>query len=252
MGNSVPRVEALKNESVESSPVQRPHITSKWTSTPAAAKTWTPADRRHSLGSEPSEHEQDTASFLRTLSIGSTNESIFGDQTVAKLDVLLNQIEDIKKSVGEMDVELMTARKKGRLMRLTLADDLSEANETSPPSPTLEWDSNDINDVTFYVEDQPISEESDIIPVADRSKLHLNLDLELDGVVKLTDSPNSSSSSSSSSSGKGSLTSSPDEKREKEKRVQDILSQARRLGVISDLRDALLEPAKRDSAFFET
>jgi hypothetical protein len=206
-----------------------------------------------------SSFQGEDSTFLNTFATGSHNGSIFGDQTVAKLDILLNEIQEIKKSVGEMDAELMTTGK-NKFLPITVVDDSSEANETSPPSPTLEWDSNDINDVTLYIEDQSSSstvpEEQDetcdtatpIIPVmrsdsaSDRLRLHLALS-------KVTESE--SPPSPSSSSGKGSLASSPDEKSAKEKRVRDILSEARRSGVLNDLLDALLDTTKRDSAFFE-
>ena len=212
----------------------------------------TPSDRRQSLESEASVRDEEST-FMRTFSIGSNNGSIFGDQTVAKLDILLNQIQDIKKSVGEMDAELLTTGK-NKFLRLTVVDDSSDANETSPPSPTLEWDSNDINDITLY--DEQLTEEQGedesrsepIIPVpgSGSADKRLHLQLPLNQVTERESPP-----SPSSSSGKGSLASSPDEKSAKEKRVNDILSEARRLGVLNDLLDVLLETAKRDSAFFE-
>lgn len=189
---------------------------------------------------------------MRSFSIGSNNGSIFGDQTVAKLDILLNQIQDIKKSVGEMDAELLTTGK-NKFLRLTVVDDSSDANETSPPSPTLEWDSNDINNITLYsddqltpeqTEDESSSSEPSSIPVSDSASKRLHLHLPLNQATESPPSP-------TSSSGKGSLASSPDEKSAKEKRVRDVLNEARRLGVLNDLLDVLLETAKRDSAFFE-
>lgn len=219
----------------------------------------TPSDRRQSLESESSVQEEDST-FLRSFSMGSNNGSIFGDQTVAKLDLLLNQIQDIKKSVGEMDAELMTTGK-NKFLRLTAVDDSSDANETSPPSPTLEWDSNDINDITLYNDEHPTPDQEEengeinpgveldkVIPVtrSESADKRLHLQLPLNQVTESESPP-----SPSSSSGKGSMASSPDEKLSKEKRVHDILSEARRLGVLNDLLDALLETAKRDSAFFE-
>lgn len=216
--------------------------------------TSTPNERRQSLESETSVQDEDP-SFLRSFSICSANGSIFGDQTVAKLDILLDQIQDIKKSVGEMDAELLTTRK-SKFMRITSVDDSTfDANETSPPTPTLEWDSNDINDITLYNDDQlALQEESDDpisdipVPKSDEaSRLHLHLPLN-----PVTGETRDSPPSPSSSSGKGSLASSPDEKSAKEKRVRDILAEAERQGVVNDLLDVLLQSTKRDSAFFET
>ena len=226
------------------------HKISNWSSTPA--------ERKQSIGSEASVHDEDLSLFRS--SVCSTSGSIFGDQTVAKLDVLLNEIQDIKKSVGEMDAELLTTRKKRRLARLTTVDvgDCSDANETSPPSPTLEWDSNDINDVTLYSEDQLASVEEGeaedaVLPTTlanrsdcDGAEARLRLQLPLDQATGRQSPP-----SPASSSGKGSLASSPDDNSSKEKRLRQMLREAERLGLVDDLRQALLQMTKRDSAFYE-
>lgn len=109
----------------------------------------------------------ETSSIQRSLSLSSSsaNESVIGESTVAKLDVLLGHIEDIKKSVIEMDADLVyvqnSAKKASHKMLSQPTSGFNYGiNEVSsfylttdvsstPPTPTLEWDSNDINDLVM-------------------------------------------------------------------------------------------------------
>jgi ribosomal protein S21 len=216
-------------------------------------------------------NETPLTSLTRSFSIGS-EFSGFGDGTVAKLDVLLNQIEDIKKSVVEMDADLFTVNKVMKksnksFLRLTVNPDEESSDQTGaeasgPHSPSLEWDSNDIIAQTFFFTDNQSltprvssgnpdssSDESNtssgpIVPVMVKRQsnpLSPALNLPLDNF------------SVSSSSGNGSLVSSPQSPgTERGQQLHKLIEQARKLGLVNELLDALvLQNIKRDSAYFE-
>ena len=181
------------------------------------------------------------------------NGSLFGEGTVNKLDMLLGQIEDIKKSVVEMDADLFSAKKVSKkstrnfLQLVSMAEDsLNDGlNLTSPPSPTLEWDSNDIiasphHEPFFGIE--PLEEESFLTCItADRKSLsglsvgHTSGELQLE--------------SPSPSSGKGSMVSSPGY--DKDRHLQQMVQEAQKSGMMKELLAALLMEVKRDSAYYE-
>lgn len=211
---------------------------------------------------------------LSSFSLASTTDSEFGDGTVAKLDVLLTQIEDIKKSVVEMDADLFCVGKvmnksQKNFLQLTInADDDSEAQTTDSVaetpgnhSPTLEWDSNDLIGESYFftpaahnhrtrfnldtIEESPSYEQHATSPV----NLNKSLTRLSPTGLTLPLKDDSSETSSSSSSGKGSLASSPGV--EREKKLRDLVDEARRSGLVHELLDLLLKNAKRDSAYFE-
>jgi len=119
--------------------------------------------------------------------------SLFGDQTVAKLDNILDQIQDIKRSVDDMDADLYCSTKKfSRKPLLPLNPlDLDSTTgtggaDTSPPTPTLEWDSNDIRNGTahgslFYPEDEDLEDERDLSRVEEEEVEQLEVE-DLEGV----------------------------------------------------------------------
>ena len=160
-----------------------------------------------------------TSSLLKSsFSLSSLSGSVFGDGTVFKLDQLLNQIEDIKKSVVEMDADLFSVEKSKKCIRnfLTIgANDesgdrisLPDTNTTSPPSPTLEWDSDDINTAThflsYFTDDQEVV--TDSLPMAVKTPTLEPLRLELPRLeLPRSELP----LSRASSSGKGSSVASP-------------------------------------------
>lgn len=255
-----------------------------------------------------SDQATETSSLQRSLSLSSSsaNESLIGDSTVAKLDLLLGHIEEIKKSVIEMDADLScvenSAKKTSRkilthspvasrfIYGINEISSLYSSNDLSsscPPTPTLEWDSNDINDLTmsrnndahFY---EPLAQDVTLLDS------NLNLDDETNGTLYLTSNETLSSNSSrhltlqlipynsndfssdglhspspSSSSGQGSDLPSPEEALSttatapstavlsRSKKVDEILKEIKRLGIADDLLNELLKQVKRDSAFFE-
>jgi len=231
-----------------------------------------------------------TPSFLRSFSTSSNgNDSVFGDKTVAKLDMLLHHIEDIKKSVDEMDADLhsvehkMSCRPPPPFMTLVnLTEDESDIvgsglatllDDTSPPTPTLEWDSNDIQEAAgLYAEEDlvsstPVASEAVNEDCRRKSKLldiavlkeSLHLDLISSHSNLLEDAKDNvpvtlvrTTRSKTPSSGNGSMLSSPEDKHhDRDKALKDMLSEARRLGIVPDLMDALAKTMKRDSAYFE-
>lgn len=214
-----------------------------------------------SQSSEVIQNETPLTNMTRSFSIGS-EFSGFGDGTVAKLDVLLNQIEDIKKSVVEMDNDLYSVNKvmkSKNFLRLTVNPDDESGeqtglSDTGPHSPSLEWDSNDIvEQASPFVYNQQItprrpSDDPDtsdsasscqvLSNTARRNPSSPSMNLPLDTF------------SVSSSSGHGSsLVSSPGSDRDK--KLHYLIEEARKLGLVNDLLEALLKNIKRDSAYFE-
>lgn len=191
-----------------------------------------------------------SSSLLKSFSLSSLNESIFGDGTVLKLDQLLNQIEDIKKSVVEMDADLFSVEKSKKCNKnfLTIGandesgDRASLTDTTTPPSPTLEWDSDDINTAQFqsyFNDDCLASTNVTEIPVDIKSSLKSSLELPLEPFSR------------ASSSGNGSSVSSPVVDREKQ--LKEMIEEANKLGLANDLLKELIRcsRSKRDSAYFE-
>lgn len=193
-----------------------------------------------------------TSSILRSFSLSSMNGSIFGDGTVNKLEMLLGQIEDIKKSVVEMDADLFSVKKVTKnstkhFLTFTAPDETSVDGLTGPPSPTLEWDSNDIIPSPHH--------ESFLYSKESTEEL-----LQISGFTSDSSSHDSTKSSlatktldlhvdcPSPSSGKGSMVSSPGFDRDKH--LQEMIEEAQKMGLINELLTALLK-VKRDSAYFE-
>ena len=244
----------------------------------------------------------ETSSIQRSLSLSSSsaNESVIGDTTVAKLDVLLGHIEDIKKSVIEMDADLVyvqnSAKKATHNMLSHAAGGFNYGiNEIStfcsatdvsscPPTPTLEWDSNDINDLVMsgsnvfpfqskighLCEDTVDNYDSDddITLGTLYSNTKENPNNKSDPQLQLQLKPYTSndfssdtlrSPSPSSSSGQGSDLPSPEEvlsnrtpcENIRNAKVEEILREIKRLGIANDLLNELLKQVKRDSAYFE-
>lgn len=193
---------------------------------------------------------QFSSSLLKSFSLSSLNGSIFGDGTVLKLDQLLNQIEDIKKSVVEMDADLFSVEKSKKCNKniLTIGandetgDRASLADTTSPPSPTLEWDSDDINTAHFqsYFNDDHES-------IAIVTEIPFDIKTSTKSSLQLPIEP----LSRASSSGQGSCDSSPVDDREKQ--LKEMIEEANKLGLVNDLLKELMRcnRLKRDSAYFE-
>ncbi|RWS12968.1 hypothetical protein B4U79_01157 [Dinothrombium tinctorium] len=185
------------------------------------------------------------------LSRSFSQSSIFGSNTIVKLDQLLNQIEDIKQSVAEMDAELFNVESTSKIKErqyfkitanMSLDEELNEQN-SDECSPSLEWDSNDIN----------FSELAEARDVCDnltqrKQSLKTHRNTSSHSLISLTPS---NSSLHSSSSAKDSLLSSPEQETNKVKTLQDLLEEARRLGILSDLIRTLLKDSNRDSAYCE-
>lgn len=225
----------------------------KWTvsaSTPYLPETPPESDDniRDLSEDQMTETPQLSSSLLKSFSLSSLNGSIFGDGTVLKLDQLLNQIEDIKKSVVEMDADLFSVEKSKKCNKpfLTIGaqdEGSSLTDTTSPPSPTLEWDSDDINTANFqsYFNDdqETITIVSDLAVEDIKSSTKSLLDLPLEPFSR------------ASSSGKGSSVSSPVIDREKQ--LREMIEEANKLGLVNDLLKELMRcnRLKRDSAYFE-
>ncbi|RWS26288.1 hypothetical protein B4U80_10619 [Leptotrombidium deliense] len=197
--------------------------------------------------------ELDDSNASRTLKKQLTKtfsqSSLFGYNTIGKLDQLLTQIEDIKNSVSEMDADLFqvgSTRKKVDQKYLTLTSNMSIDDEvvenTEEFSPSLEWDSNDVN----YLELSDIKNNSDSV-VPRKHSFRTTQDFS-SSILSLTPS---SSFVSSIHSNKDSPLSSPEQDSDKAKTLQDLLTEARRLGILNDLINALQKDSKRDSAYCE-
>lgn len=181
-----------------------------------------------------------------------------GDGTVAKFDKLLMQIQDIKQSVVDIDAELfeVTGAKSGfdanlfRLAPITpsysfqsdFTDHFNIINNESQ-TPSLEWDLNDINLTSV---DGPIETNSISNQEPNISKNYSKCNKLQITPLNFTDT----SLSSTSTSGNVSAMASPEEK---EKVLQDLIGEAKKLGILNELIDVLVENNrnKRDSAFCE-
>lgn len=166
-------------------------------------------------------------------------------------------------------------------LKLTVnADDEQSATDSVAEtpgnhSPSLEWDNDDVAQTFYYtpianrtrfnldtIVESPLSPEqaaralpagspaeAPVRPTLRQPKLSAAaLTLPLMNVSRTDDSD---SSSNTSSSGKGSLASSPGVDREK--KLRDIVDEARKSGLVHDLLELLLKAtnAKRDSAYYE-
>ncbi|KAI1290324.1 hypothetical protein HDE_08928 [Halotydeus destructor] len=219
------------------------------------------------------EYSQAVSNLTRSYSIVSSNNSEFGDATVAKLDALIYQLDDIKTSVVEMDADLYNVNQVIskpttnflKLAAISLEDEsynelqTTEASDADNHSPSLEWDCNDVvaQNLSFS-QDEHLPKLRQLKTISE-----LNLTQTAPDVPKLTArlrqqpslfySPPTTlpldSASEASSSGKGSLASSPG--MSKDRKLQDLIEEARKLGLVNDLLEALLKNNKRDSAYFE-
>ncbi|XP_074603348.1 uncharacterized protein LOC141856815 isoform X2 [Brevipalpus obovatus] len=171
------------------------------------------------------------------------------DRTIAKLDQLLQQIEEIKESVGELNLDFVEIRKKGSqpIKERPEADSITpNADEISNlltkeelSLPSLEWDSNDVAFSSEYGE----LEYGDYDSVPDSAELAANLR-----------SFKSFSSTSGVSSFSASDTAShcgENQEMSRLRLIQNLIDEARRLGILPDLMKLLLRNSTRDSAFFE-
>lgn len=243
----------------------------------------------------------ETSSLRRSLSLSSSsaNDSLIGDTTVAKLDMLLGHIEDIKKSVIEIDAGLTHVEKSAKKANRTILDhspvssrfscginDISSflpSDESScPPTPTLEWDSHDIDELVpprnhhlpflpsdescgaklfscidlnlddtddtslYFTSDETLSQ------IANRP---LQLDLEAfssgDFSQRETHSPSPSSSSGQGSDLPSPADTLPIERPARKDRVNEILKEIRKHGIAHELLNELMKQVNRDSAFYE-
>lgn len=171
------------------------------------------------------------------------------DRTIAKLDQLLQQIEEIKESVGELNLDIVEIRKLGsqsikerpEACSITSnAEGISSlATKEELSTPSLEWDS---NDVAFFSE---YGELGDYDSVPDSAELSANL--------RSFKSFSSTSGISTFSASDTASQVSHYENREvtRLRLIQNLIDEARRLGILPDLMRLLLRNSTRDSAFFE-
>lgn len=136
----------------------------------------------------------------------SLNNSSFGDGTVAKLNQLIHQVQDLRESVGEINAEFVNVRRgtycagAADISLFSLSSDsASPAKETeaavkdSTHSPSLEWDSNGLHLLTDD-SDSDTNAEDNVNDSVDDSTPSLNF----------TDSPVSSFRLTSDDSGNSS------------------------------------------------
>jgi len=193
-----------------------------------------------------------------------------GNNTVAKLDQLLEQIQDIKQSVYDIDEQIFDVKEsnvKFEPKMFSLGPDMSSSintesdlNEkfnylnTEPQTPTLEWDLTDLNGFNAnnghnFNETQLISSMNSSLLISqsinDNSKIFPQ---ELNQL----ESPQDLTSPSISTSGEFSISSASEQSKEHNLAViQRMISEAKKLGLLKDLIDILVKNTKRDSAYFE-
>lgn len=192
----------------------------------------------------------------RSFSLISQSSCNLGDQTVAKLDNLLAQIQDIKQSVVDMDEDVFNFNTINSHF-FTLAaetnltdDDSMGSINTEPRCPSLEWDSNDIKGQQ-YINSTLVSNQSNNAVNLTENATHLTSSSSssslpissTSGIASAEIASTSGIESISSLSETGSL--------DKAKNLEDLIEEARRLGLLDDFIRILLKTTKRDSAYFE-
>lgn len=170
------------------------------------------------------------------------------DRTIAKLDQLLQQIEEIKESVGELNLDFVEIRKLGTQTikgKSEAGSSTSNAEEITSlaakeelSTPSLEWDS---NDVAFFSE---YGELGDYDSVPDSLELTANL-------RSFKSFSSTSGVSTFSASDTASQVSHENREVTRLRLIQNLIDEARRLGILPDLMRLLLRNSTRDSAFFE-
>jgi hypothetical protein len=204
-------------------------------------------------------------------SLGMPSFQMIGDKTVAKLDQLLDQIQDIKKSVVEIDEQLFDVKESNvkfdqKLYKLepemsssfNTDSDLNEKFNylnTEPQTPSLEWDLTDLNAQNYcsYIENGFIS--SFTTPFLKQNTFSTNNIEKIDNPINdEIESAQDLSSPSISTSGEFSITSSSERTNsDNALTIQKMIEDAKKLGLLNDLLDVLTKNSKfkRDSAYFE-
>lgn len=225
-------------------------------------RSTSPTPSFHSLQSLPYIVNDSTFDVTNTTLFNSTTTNgAIGDVTVAKLDQLLAQIQDIKKSVVEIDQELCDVGSTSTFHHqdafhiagdTSTNPDESERN-TEPQTPSLEWDLTDINGHGEFYDDEfrsphHVNIVSDQIISKRDSELFVSLKDEAGGA---TSPPSSCTSGKFSSTLSSPL--SDDENANRTKALQKMIDEANRLGLTNNLLEVLLKDKKRkrDSAYFE-
>ncbi|XP_054161953.1 uncharacterized protein LOC128959940 [Oppia nitens] len=190
-----------------------------------------------------------------------------GNNTVAKLDQLLNQIEDIKRSVYEIDEQIFDVKDsnvkfESKLFNLGPDYSLGMSSDsdlidkfnfttTEPQTPTLEWDVTDLNGlstVNMNANYDQINESNQLI-LNTKSHLHPNT-IAINNLNDLN--PLESPQDLSSTSGEFSLSSPSDDTKDSNlAAIQRMISDAKKLGLLDDLIDIIIKNSKRDSAYYE-
>jgi hypothetical protein len=170
----------------------------------------------------------------RSLSLYSQS-SFLGERTVAKLDQLLNQIDDIKQSVFEIDADLVNVGNKtfSTLASINGTEDSEESEDLKECALTssLEWDANDI-----YLLNEKIN--NSLLNCLDEN---LFKDVITPNLTQL----NRSSSSFTSSGNGSSFNSSEQSDTLKIKSIYDFLEEAKKMGILNDLIKYLLKNVKK-------
>lgn len=302
-------LESQKEQIAKSTPLtwkDLPNSNNLLSSTPNCTLAQSPRPIPHDVSQQQdtssiADQSTETSSLRRSFSLSSSsaNDSLIGDTTVAKLDLLLGHIEDIKKSVIEIDAGLIHVEKSAKKANRTILDhspvssrfscginDISSflpSDESScPPTPTLEWDSHDIDDLVatrnhqlpFHQSDETSgakifscidldlddAENTSLYFTSDETLSHMtNRPLNLDLVACSGDEfshREAHSPSPSSSSGQGSDLPSPAdtlsiERPARRERVSEMLKEIRKHGIANELLNELMKQVNRDSAFYE-
>ena len=190
-----------------------------------------------------------------------------GNNTVAKLDQLLEQIQDIKQSVNEIDEQIFDVKEsnvKFESKMFSLGPDMSSSintesdpNEkfdyfnTEPQTPTLEWDLTDFNAING--QNFSLVNENQLISQSLNSSYFRNQSLINVSKKSLSiESPEDLTSPSFSTSGEFSLSSPTDHSKEDNlAAIHQMITNAKRLGLLKDMINILVKNSKRDSAYFE-
>ncbi len=200
-------------------------------------------------------------------SLGMPSFQTIGDNTVAKLDQLLDQIQDIKKSVVEIDEQLFDVKESNvklnpKLYKLepelsssfNTDSDLNEKFNylnTEPQTPSLEWDLTDLNAQNYcsYIENGFVSSFTTSFLKQNTFSTH-----DIENIDNPIESEQDLSSPSISTSGEFSITSSSERTNgDNALTIQKMIEDAKKLGLLNDLLDVLMKNSKfkRDSAYFE-
>lgn len=213
----------------------------------------------YTVSYEPSESEieqyfaHSLEKFISKQSLFSSPSSIIGTDTVAKLDQLLQQIEEIKESVGELNADLLETKKLdcelyGKRSSTSSSYDESGSSilgKDDLQTPSLEWDPNDIK---LYSESDNCNASEMQLKTISSSSAYSNLASQLSSFKSFSSASEISSGSESSCSSQINFT---EQDVCRIQIVQDLIDEARRQGLLPDLMRFLLKNSQRDSAYFE-